>query len=197
MQKYNLPELPYGYKDLEPYISSDILELHHKKHHASYVDKANKLIDKINEARKTNSELDFKAVLGSLSFNAGGHILHSLFWENMAPAGSGKNKPAGRILEAIEENFGSFDRFKLEFSETAKSVEGSGWAALVKDKEGNLAIALIEKHNVGFYPEQRVLLVLDIWEHAYYLDYKNDRARFIENWWNVVNWEEVERRLGA
>ena len=114
----------------------------------------------------------------------------------MASAKSGNNKPAGTILKAIEKEFGSFERFKTEFTETAKSVEGSGWALLTWHKEhGNLNIIQVEKHNVNFYPEQKILLCLDVWEHAYYLDYKNDRVKFIENWWNIVNWQEVEERF--
>jgi Fe-Mn family superoxide dismutase len=199
MEKYNLPDLPYGYKDLEPYMSSEVLTLHHDKHHAGYVKTANALLDKIQEARNKNEQLDFKSVLKSLSFNVGGHILHEIFWKVMAPANSGKNKPSGEILKAIEKEFGSLERFKTEFSETAKSVEGSGWAILAFHKEhsehGALSIIQVEKHNVNFYPEQKILLCLDVWEHAYYLDYKNDRAKFVENWWNIVNWEEVEKRF--
>jgi len=199
MEKYNLPDLPYGYKDLEPYISQEVLTLHHDKHHAAYVNAANTLLDKTNDARKDNSELDYKSISKSLSFNVGGHILHEIFWKVMAPENSGKNRPAGEILESIEKEFGSFERFKLEFSEIAKSVEGSGWAVLAFHKKhgenGALSIIQIEKHNVNLYPDQKILLCLDVWEHAYYLDYKNDRAKFIENWWNIVNWEEVEKRF--
>lgn len=196
MEKYNLPNLPYGYKDLEPYMSEEVLKLHHDKHHAGYVTAANALLDKIDSARKSGEVIDFKSVSKSLSFNVAGHILHEIFWKIMAPADSGKNKPSGKILKAIERDFGSFERFKLEFTETAKAVEGSGWAVMSYHKEhGNLNIIQIEKHNVNLYPEQTILLCLDVWEHSYYLDYKNDRAKFIENWWNIVNWEEVERRL--
>jgi Fe-Mn family superoxide dismutase len=196
MEKYKLPELPYGYKDLEPYMSAEVLTLHHDKHHAAYVNAANALLDKIQDARDKNAELDYKSVLKSLSFNVGGHILHETFWKVMAPEKSGKNKPSGEIAKAIEKEFGSFERFKTEFSETAKSVEGSGWAILAFHKEhGSLNIIQVEKHNVNFYPEQKILLCLDVWEHAYYLDYKNDRAKFVENWWNIVNWEEVEKRF--
>ena len=193
MEKYKLPDLPYGYKDLEPYISAEVLTLHHDKHHASYVNAANALLDKIQDARGKNTELDYKSLSKSLSFNIAGHILHDMFWKNMAPASAkaSAGKPAGKLAEAIEKEFGSFDRFKTEFSETAKSVEGSGWAVLTKD----FTIIQIEKHNVNLYPEQKILLCLDVWEHAYYLDYKNDRAKFIENWWNIVNWEEVSRRF--
>lgn len=197
MEKYTLQSLPYGYKDLEPYISEEVLKLHHDKHHAGYVNAANALLDKINQARKSNEVIDFKSVSKSLSFNVAGHILHETFWKIMAPASTkaSSGKPAGELAEAINKEFGSWERFKTEFSETAKSVEGSGWAMLVLDKErGNLNIIQVEKHNVNFYPEQKILLCLDVWEHAYYLDYKNDRAKFVESWWNIVNWEEIEKR---
>ncbi len=193
---YELPKLPYGYKDLEPFMSEEVLTLHHDKHHQAYVNAANALLEKIWKAREENAELDYKSVLKSLSFNVAGHILHENFWKIMAPEKSGKNKASGEILKAIEKEFGSFERFKTEFTEIAKSVEGSGWALLTYHKEhGNLNIIQIEKHNVNLYPEQTILLCLDVWEHAYYLDYKNDRAKFIEQWWNIVNWEEVNKRF--
>jgi Fe-Mn family superoxide dismutase len=204
MEKYNLPELPYGYKDLEPYISEEVLKLHHDKHHFSYVKSANDLLDKIEESRKNNTDLDQKSILKSLSFNTAGHILHEIFWKIMAPATAeaSAGKPVGEIAEAINRDFGSFERFKKEFSQTALSVEGSGWAVLsfhlpaqAGEEHKNLNIIQVEKHNVNFYPEQNILLCLDVWEHAYYLDYKNDRAKFIENWWNVVNWKEVSQRF--
>jgi len=199
MEKIKLTDLPYGYKDLEPYMSEEILRLHHDKHHLAYVNAANALINKLHEARKNpeGKELDFRAVSKSLSFNSGGAILHEIFWKTMAPASVSKAsaEKAEKIMEAIKKEFGSIERFKTEFSETAKSVEGSGWAALILDKEKNILLTQIEKHNVNVVPETRILLCLDVWEHAYYLDYKNDRAKFIENWWNVVNWEEVEKRF--
>lgn len=196
MEKYKLPDLPYDYKALEPYMSEEVLKLHHDKHHASYVNSANDLLDKLEVARKNDADLDFKSVLKAFSFNVAGHILHEVFWKIMASSDSGKNKPLEEILKAIERDFGSFGRFKKEFSQTALSVEGSGWALLTYHKEhGNLNIVQIEKHNVNLYPEQEILLCLDVWEHAYYLDYKNDRAKFIENWWNIVNWEEVDERF--
>ncbi len=193
---YTLPDLPYSYDALAPHMSKEVLTLHHDEHHAAYVDGANAALEKMRQARENNSDIDLKSVLKSLSFNVGGHVLHKTFWEIMAPADSGKNKPDGEILKAIEKEYGSFERFKKEFSETAKSVEGSGWAALAYNKEyGNLLIAQIEKHNANCYPLYKPLLVLDVWEHAYYLDYKNDRAKFIENWWNIVNWQEAEKRF--
>jgi Fe-Mn family superoxide dismutase len=196
MEKYKLPNLPYGYKDLEPYISEEIMMLHHGKHHLGYVNVANALLDKLEDSRKNNSELDYKSLLKSLSFNIAGHILHETFWKIMTPEKLAMGSPTGKILEAIEKDFGSFERFKIEFSEAAKSVEGSGWALLTYHKEhGNLNIIQIEKHNVNLYPEQKILLCLDVWEHAYYLDYKNDRGKFVENWWNIVNWGEVNKRF--
>lgn len=196
MEKYELAELPYGYNALEPYISEEVLKLHHTKHHASYVNTANGLLEKIEVSRKEDLDSDYKSVSKALSFNSAGHILHKIFWETMAPADSGKNEPTQEILKLIERDFGSFKRFKKEFTETAKSVEGSGWAILAIDRESkNLIIVQIEKHNVNFCPEQKILLCLDVWEHAYYLDYKNDRAKFIEQWWNIVNWQEVGERM--
>ena len=197
--KYELPKLLYGYKDLEPYMSEQVLTLHHTKHHQAYVNATNDLLAKLEDARKNNTEPDFKSISKALSFNVAGHVLHSVFWEVMAPAsaiGSGEAKPAGKLAEAITKEFGSFERFKMEFSKTAISVEGSGWAVLVCNKEHTeILIMQVEKHNVNLYPEAVILLPLDVWEHSYYLDYKNDRAKFVEQWWNIVNWDEVEKRF--
>ena len=132
-----------------------------------------------------------------LSFNIGGHLLHSLFWSNLAPPNKGGGgKPSGTLGTALEEEFGSFDRFKKEFSQAASSVEGSGWAALTLCKQtGRPIIMQVEKHNTNVYPMFRILMVLDVFEHAYYLDYKNDRGKFVEAFWNIVNWDEVNKRL--
>jgi Fe-Mn family superoxide dismutase len=176
-EKYTLPDLPYGYKNLEPYISEKQLTLHHQKHHSAYVKGANAIIEKMENARKEGTDLDMKATLKELSFHAGGHILHSLFWKNIAPAeNGGGGNPSGRIAEEIDAEFGSFERFKKEFSQAAVSVEGSGWASLFYDKkDGNLFIGQIEKHNLNLFPNFYILMVLDVWEHAYYLDYQNER----------------------
>ena len=199
MEKYKLKELPYAYDALIPYISAEVLTLHHDKHHAGYVNSANALLDKIADARKSGEVVDFKSISKALSFNVGGHILHEKFWKSMCPAKDCSGKPEGELAKAIEKEFGSFERFKIEFSETAKSVEGSGWAVLAfqrnHGKDGALSVIQIEKHNANLYPDQKILLVLDVWEHAYYSDYKNDRAKFIENWWNIVNWNEVEKKF--
>ncbi len=193
---YALPKLPYGYKDLEPHISQGQLTIHHDKHHQAYVNGANAILEKLDKARKENTDLDMKSTLKTLSFNIGGHILHSLFWPSMAPSSKGGGKPGGALGDAIEKEFGSFERFKKEFSEAANTAEGSGWATLTLCRQTQRPIIMqIEKHNVNVYPAFRILMVLDVWEHSYYLDYKNERAKFIEAFWNIVNWDEINRRL--
>ncbi|HPC74265.1 MAG TPA: superoxide dismutase [Syntrophales bacterium] len=193
---YTLPKLPYGYNSLEPYISRAQLQIHHEKHHQAYVTGANALFERLEKARKENADLDMKAVLKELSFHIGGHVLHTLFWGNLAPAGKGGAGPAGVLATAIDKEFGSFDRFKKEFSQAAVSVEGSGWTALSFCMLTNRPLIMqIEKHNNNVYPMFRILLVLDLWEHAYYLDYKNLRAKFVEAFWNIVNWDEVGKRF--
>ena len=193
---YTLPKLPYGYKDLEPHISEEQLKIHHDKHHQGYVNGANAILQKLDKAREEGTDLDFKSTLKALSFNIGGHVLHSLFWPNLAPTGKGGGKPGGVLGDAIEREFGSFERFKKEFSQAAISVEGSGWAALSFCKQTDRPIIMqIEKHNTNVYPMFRILMVLDLWEHAYYLDYKNQRAKFVDAFWNIVNWDEVNKRL--
>jgi len=195
---YSLPDLPYAYNALEPYISEAQLRLHHDKHHAAYVNGANAVLDRLEKARQAGSDLDMKATLKELSFQAGGHVLHSLFWGNLAPAAKAGKEPGGALAEVLKKEFGSFERFKKEFTAAASSTEGSGWAALSWcGMTGRPLIMQIEKHNVNVYPMFRILMVLDVWEHAYYLDYKNERPRFIEAFWSIVNWDEVERRLEA
>ena len=198
MQKYySLPPLPYDYGALAPMISEEQLRIHHDKHHNAYVTGANDLLQKLEAARSGGSDLDMKATLKALSFNIGGHTLHSIFWKNMAPAGKGGGgAPSGTLGEAITAEFGSFDRFKKEFSAAATSAEGSGWAALSLCRmTGRPLIMQIEKHNVNVFPACSVVMVLDVWEHAYYLDYKNDRPKFVENFWQVVNWDYVSQRF--
>jgi len=195
---YSLPELPYAYNALEPFISEGQLQLHHDKHHAAYVNGANAILDKLEKARQAGSDLDMKATLKELSFQAGGHVLHSLFWANLAPAAKAAKEPGGTLADVLKKEFGSFERFKKEFTTAAASTEGSGWAALAWcGLTGRPRIMQIEKHNVNVYPMFRILMVVDVWEHAYYLDYKNERAKFLEAFWNIVNWDEVNRRLEA
>lgn len=193
---YELPQLPYSYDALEPYISREQLRIHYEVHHKGYVDGANKLLQMMDESRAEGRTFDVKATLKLLSFNIGGHVLHTIYWHNMAPTGKGGGVPGGRIGDKIVEDFGSFERFRNEFTEAALTVEGSGWAALTYCRLANrLIIAQVEKHNVNLYPAFPILLVVDVFEHAYYIDYKNDRRKYLENWWNLVNWDEVERRF--
>ncbi|MEN6342447.1 MAG: superoxide dismutase [Methanospirillum sp.] len=196
---YTLPPLPYGYGDLTPAISEEQLRIHHDKHHNAYVVAANDLLEKMDAARKSGADLDMKATLKAFSFNVGGHTLHSIFWKNMAPAGKGGGgAPSGAFADAINAEFGSFERFKKEFSAAATSAEGSGWAALsICRMTGRPIIMQIEKHNVNVYPGCAILMVLDVWEHAYYLDYKNDRAKFVENFWQIANWNYIGERFEA
>ena len=193
---YVLPKLSYGYKDLAPYISEEQLKIHYEKHHQAYVNGANAILQKLDKSRKDGTDLDMKATLKELSFNIGGHLLHSIFWGNLAPAGKGGGKPSGPLSEAIDKEFGSFERFRKEFIQAATSVEGSGWAALAFCRRTKRPIIMqIEKHNTNVYPNFRILMVLDVFEHAYYLDYKNDRAKFVEAFWNIIDWEAVNKRF--
>ena len=195
---YSLPELPYAYNALEPFISEAQLRLHHDKHHAAYVNGANAILERLDKARQAGIDVDMKATLKELSFQSGGHVLHGLFWRNLAPAAKASKEPGGALADALKKEFGSFERFKKEFSAAAASTEGSGWAALAWcGMTGRPLIMQIEKHNVNVYPTFRIIMVLDVWEHAYYLDYKNERPRFVDAFWNIVNWDEVNKRLEA
>ncbi len=195
-KKYELPQLPYGYNALEPHISEEIMKLHHDKHHAGYVNGANAALEKLEKARNGEIQIDMKAVLRDYSFNFGGHVLHSTFWPNMAPQGKGGGTPGGKIADKINEGFGSFEKFKAQFSDAAKAVEGSGWALMLYDNQiDQLVLTQIEKQNFMHLPGLKILLGLDVWEHAYYLQYKNDRGKYVESWWNVVNWDDVEKNL--
>ena len=193
MKLLELSPLPYEYDSLEPVISRKIMELHHDKHHAAYVNAANAAIEKLDKTRKGEIEINTREVMRDLSFNANGAMMHQLFWNNMQPA-TADNLPTGNILESINTNFGSFENFKKEFTSAAVSVEGSGWAVLWKDEGNNLTTGQLEKHNLLGINGYKPILVLDVWEHAYYLDYLNNRADYVAKWWQVVNWEEVERR---
>jgi superoxide dismutase, Fe-Mn family len=193
--KYVLPLLPFDENALEPFMSREQISIHYGKHHQAYVDGANRLLDRLDNERKADADTDVKALLKELSFNIGGHILHSLFWYNLiSPKEAGK--PEGVLLKFLNEEFGNLERFKKEFTKAAMSVEGSGWAALTFCTQTRRPIIMqIEKHSNNLYPTFGIIMVLDVFEHAYYLDYKNDRSKFIEAFWNVVNWKEVEKRL--
>ena len=193
---YTLPKLPYDYGDLQPYMSKEQLTIHHDKHHQGYVNGANAILQKLDKARKEGADLDIKSTLKELSFNIGGNLLHSLFWNNLAPPKKAGGKPGGALGDALDKEFGSFDRFKKEFTQAAQSVEGSGWAVLTIDKQTKRPVIMqLEKHNTNVYPGFHILMVLDVWEHAYYIDYKNDRAKYIEAFWNIVNWNKPNERL--
>ena len=193
---YALPQLPYGYDQLQPHISKEQLTLHHQKHHQAYVNSANAILERLDKGRKDGTDFDVKATLKELSFHIGGHLLHSLFWANLAPSGKGGGKPTGTLGTTIEKEFGGFERFKKEFNLAATSVEGSGWAALSFCRQTNRPIIMqIEKHNTNVYPMFTMLMVIDVWEHAYYLDYRNERAKFVDAFWNIINWDEVNKRL--
>jgi Fe-Mn family superoxide dismutase len=194
---YSLPKLPYGYGDLAPFVSEQLLKVHHDGHHQKYVNQSNALLEKFDKARSEGTALDMKADAQALAFNVGGHFLHSRFWENMRPAsGGGGGKPGGLIGDAIDREFGSYDRFQKEFIGAANSVESSGWAVLVYCTMTQRPLIMqVKDHDLYVIPGFRVLLVLDVWEHAYYLDYKNDKAKYTAGFWNVVNWDAADRRL--
>jgi Fe-Mn family superoxide dismutase len=196
VKRCELPQLPYAYNALEPYIIEEIMRLHHTKHHQAYVNGANAALEKIEKAAKGEIQIDVRAVLRDLSFNLDGHKLHSIFWPNMAPPEKGGGKPGGAIADKIDAEFGSFENFKKLFNDAAKTVEGVGWALLLYDPEvDRLVLTQIEKQNLMHLAELPILLATDVWEHAYYLQYKNDRASYVDNWWNVVNWDDVEQRF--
>lgn len=197
VKKYALPDLPYKYDALEPYISQEIMKLHHDKHHLAYVNGANAALDKLDAARKNGwAGVDIKGVERDLSFNLAGHVLHSIFWPNMKQNGGGK--PGGKLADKMNEDFGSFDAFKAQFAAASKAVEGSGWGLLVYDPLSDQLLTLMaEKHNLLSGQTTIPLLVCDVWEHAYYLQYKNDRGAYVDAFWNVINWDNVDQLLGS
>ncbi|RFU66078.1 superoxide dismutase [Peribacillus glennii] len=194
--KHTLPPLPYPYDALEPAISADIMRLHHDRHHKTYVDGLNKAELMMKKARDTNNFDLLKHWEREAAFHGSGHYLHTLFWEVMAPGGG--RSPEGEMLKQLEKDFGSFGAFKKHFSEAAKQVEGVGWALLVwSPRSRRLEVLQSEKHMNLTQWDTIPLLVLDVWEHAYYLQYTTNRASYVENWWNVVNWPRVTDRFMA
>ena len=194
MSVYTLPDLPYDYAALEPHISGRIMELHHDKHHATYVAGANAALEALERAR---AEGDFAAINlweKNLSFNLGGHTNHSIFWTIMSPDGGGQ--PEGELADAIAEFFGSFDAFQKQFTAAATGLQGSGWAVLAWDTIASRLVTFQLFDQQGNVPVGVVpLLMLDMWEHAFYLDYLNVKADYVKAWWNVVNWEAVSKRF--
>ncbi|MGI5952186.1 MAG: superoxide dismutase [Brooklawnia sp.] len=196
MAIYTLPDLDYDYGALEPHISGEIMQLHHDKHHKAYVDGANTALEKLAEARAKSEFGAISKLEKDLAFNLGGHTNHSIFWKNLSPDAA--ERPDGELAAAIDEYFDSFDGFKAQFSEAAKSIQGSGWGALVYDPiVGRLnTLAFYDQQNnmpVGSVP----LLLLDMWEHAFYLQYKNVKADYVTAFWNIVNWGDVAERFAA
>ncbi|AEH09531.1 MULTISPECIES: superoxide dismutase [Protofrankia] len=196
MATYALPDLPYDYAALEPSISGEILELHHDKHHAAYVAGANTTLDKLAEARDKG---DFAAIVGlekTLAFNVSGHVLHSLYWQNLSPDGG--DKPDGALADAVANDFGSFDAFKAQLTAATSTIQGSGWGVLSYEPVADrLLIEQVYDHqgNVGI--GSTPLLVFDAWEHAFYLQYKNVKADYVTALWNIVNWADVAARYTA
>jgi Fe-Mn family superoxide dismutase len=196
MPVYTLPDLPYDFGALEPHYSGEILELHHDKHHAAYVAGANSTLDRLEESRAAN---EFGTIVGlekTLAFNVSGHVLHSIFWKNLSPDGG--ERPDGDLADAITEYFGSYEGFSAQLTQATTLVQGSGWGILAYEPlAGRLIIEQVYDHQGNLGNGSVPLLVFDVWEHAYYLQYKNVRADFVSSLWKIVNWSDVASRYAA
>ena len=196
MTKYTLPDLAYDFAALEPHISGRIMQLHHGKHHAAYVAGANATLDLMAEAREKNDLTWISKLQKDLAFNLGGHVNHSIFWKNLSA--SGGDKPTGELAAAIDEYFGSFDGFRAHFSANAMGIQGSGWSILAWDVLGQrLIIEQLYDQQGNLVAASVPLLMLDMWEHAFYLDYQNVKADYVAAFWNIVNWQDVQARFEA
>ena len=196
MAVYVLPELDYPYDALEPHISAEIMELHHSKHHQAYVDGANAALASLEAAREAGDMAAVNLYEKNLAFHLGGHSNHSVFCKNMSPNGGGE--PTGALASAIDDSFGSLESFKKQFTAAAMGLQGSGWAVLAYDTISGRLVTFQLYDQQGNVPVGTVpLLMLDMWEHAFYLDYKNVKAKYVDAWWNVVNWDDVARRFEA
>jgi len=194
MPKYTLPELDYSYDALEPHLSAEILELHHGKHHAGYVAGANTTFEKLGEARESGDFGTINQLEKNMAFHLSGHVLHSLLWKNMAPDGGGE--PEDELAAAIKEHFGAVDAFRTQMTEAALNVQGSGWGALSWEPMGRrLIVEQVYDHQGNVGQGGPPLLVLDMWEHAYYLQYKNVKADWVDAFWQLVNWPDVAERF--
>ncbi|WP_293694137.1 superoxide dismutase [uncultured Agrococcus sp.] len=194
MTVYTLPELPYDYAALEPHISGKIMELHHDKHHKTYVDGANTALEALEAARESADFGSITKLEKDLAFHLGGHTNHTVFWNNLSPDGGGE--PDGELSAALSEFFGDFEKFKSHFSQTATTIQGSGWSVLAWDSVGerlNVFQLFDQQGNVpvGTHP----ILMLDMWEHAFYLDYLNVKADYVKAFWQIVNWQDAAARL--
>lgn len=195
---FELPPLPYAYNALEPYIDEKTMFVHYNGHHKAYVDNLNKLVAENPILKGKNLEEVIQAIPSlpkdaatAVKNNAGGHFNHSFFWPLMKPNGGGK--PTGKIADAITKKFGSFEKFQEEFNTAAKKVFGSGWAWLVLDPKGQICIVSMPNQDPVQLQGHKPILGLDVWEHAYYLKYQNKRPDYISAWWNVINWDQVEK----
>ena len=192
---YQLPELNYDYSALEPHISARIMELHHSKHHQAYVTGANAALEAMEKARSEDNFATLPKLQKDLAFNLGGHVNHSIFWKNLSPS---SQAPEGDLATAINEYFGSFKAFKSHFSAAAMGIQGSGWAYLAWDALGNrMIIGQLYDQQGNLAMGNIPLLMLDMWEHAFYLDYQNVKADYVKAFWNIVNWEDVASRFGS
>jgi len=195
--QYVLPELPYAYDALEPHIDAETMQLHHDVHHRGYTNAANRSLAALHDANEAGDYTAVKSLSRDLAFNLSGHVLHSIFWPNMAPAGEGA-EPSAALSDQFRLDFGGLERFKAHFGAAAMSVEGSGWAVLAWAPRGQRLLVLqVEKHQNLTVQDVTPLLVLDVWEHAYYLKYRHRRDEYVRNWWHVVNWNDVSQRYGV
>ncbi len=196
MADYTLPDLPYDYAALEPHISAKIMELHHSKHHKAYVDGANAALAGLAEGRDSGNLATVNQLEKNLAFNLGGHVNHSIFWTNLSPDGG--DKPTGELASAIDEFFGSFDKFVAHFTAAAVGIQGSGWAILAWDAVGSrLIIQQMFDQQSNIAMTATPVLQLDMWEHAFYLDYLNVKADYVKAFWNIVNWDNAQARFQA
>lgn len=196
MTKYTLPELSYDYAALEPSISARIMDLHHSKHHAAYVAGANTALEQMAEAREKNDFGAINKLQKDLAFHLSGHVNHSIFWTNLAPTNS--DRPEGELSAAISEHFGSFEAFQAHFNATAMGIQGSGWAFLAWDSVGSrLIIEQLYDQQSNVATGSIPLLMLDMWEHAFYLDYQNVKGDYVKAFWNIINWSDVAKRFDA
>ncbi|WP_129664466.1 superoxide dismutase [Phytoactinopolyspora endophytica] len=194
MATYSLPDLPYDYGALEPHIAGQIMELHHSKHHQTYVNGTNTALEQMEEARAANKLDTVNQLQKNLAFNLAGHVNHTVFWNNMSPEGG--DKPDGELGAAVDEFFGSFDGFRAHFTAAALGIQGSGWSILAWESIGQrLVIEQLYDHQGNLAVGTVPLLMLDMWEHAFYLQYKNVKPDYVAAFWNIVNWGDVAERF--